>query len=232
MPLHHLFSRLFPRQVAVTHRERLLSALGAFAAVLVLAALSRHLIDAADAPILAASMGASAVLLLGVPHSPFSQPWAMVGGHLVAALVGITCAHFIPDGQVAAGAAVGGTVLAMFYLRCLHPPSGGTALLCVIGGPKIQALGYVFALTPVLLNALTLLAAALLINRLIPHRHYPTPHQPPATPAPASLGFGHADLIAALEQIDEVIDVTEEDLEHIYELASEIATRRRASGAT
>lgn len=220
------FSSLFPRQVNVTHHERLLSALGAALAIGLVSWISSHFIDRADVPFLAASLGASTVLLLAVPHSPFSQPWAMTGGHLLGALAGITCARLVPDIFLATILAMGVTVLLMFYLRCLHPPGGGTVLLAVIGGPKIQALGYLFVFTPILFNALILLAAALLINRLIPHRQYP--HFPPAKAAPPAkkLGFSHADLVAALEEIDEVIDVTEEDLEHIYELALAHGKRR------
>lgn len=229
MPVSRLFAYMFPRQVSVTHRERLLSALGAFAAIFIMAALSRYFIGAENLPYLAASMGASAVLLLAVPHSPFSQPWALLGGHTVAALVGIACIRLVPDPLVATALALGLTVLAMFYLRCLHPPGGGTALLGAIGGAKIQALGFWFVLTPVLVNAVLLLLVALLINRLIPHRHYPAYHAQPATIPPPSpkLGFGHADLVAALEEIDEVIDVTEDDLEYIYQLAIQHNQKRR-----
>lgn len=230
MTFSRFVAQWFPRQVSVTHRERILSALGALAAVALLGLVSRHLLGGGDGPVLAASMGASAILLLAVPHSPFSQPWAVAGGHLVAALTGITCARFIGEPNLALGLAVGGTILLMFYLRCLHPPGGGTALLAVIGGPKIQALGYTFAFLPVLANALLLLAAAYFINRLNPHHHYPVRHHPPAPPPPPGKGFGHADLIAALEEIDEVIDVSEEDLELIYRLAAEKAARRKQSG--
>jgi CBS-domain-containing membrane protein len=227
-----IFSSLFPRQVNVTHHERLLSALGAALAIGLVAWISGHFIDSADVPFLAASLGASTVLLLAVPHSPFSQPWALIGGNLTGALAGVTCAHLIPDAFLAAGLAMGITVLLMFYLRCLHPPGGGTAVLAVVGGPKIQALGYLFVFTPILFNALILLLAALLINRLIPHRRYPQPHPPaPAAPAVKKLGFSHADLVAALQEIDEVIDVSEDDLEDIYKRALAHGKRRHQEKA-
>lgn len=34
-------------------------------------------------------MGASAVLVFGVPGSPMAQPWPLVAGNTVSALVGI-----------------------------------------------------------------------------------------------------------------------------------------------
>lgn len=42
-----------------------------------------------------ASMGASAVLIFAVPHGALSQPWPVLGGHLVSALVGVSAARWI-----------------------------------------------------------------------------------------------------------------------------------------
>nr|MBA2815592.1 putative urate catabolism protein [Candidatus Pantoea persica] len=36
-----------------------------------------------------APMDASAVLLFGLPNSPLAQPWSIVGGNLVAGLIGV-----------------------------------------------------------------------------------------------------------------------------------------------
>lgn len=222
----------FPRQVTVSHREKLLSVLGAFAVILLVAFVSRHFLEPEHLPFLAASMGASAVLLLAAPHSPFSQPWPLIGGHFLAALIGITCTVLVPSLYLAAALAVSLTILAMFYLRCIHPPGGGTALLVVIGGSRITEMGYLFAFTPVLVNSILLLVVALLVNRMIPGRHYPYNLSLPSTP-PAKetskdkLGFSHQDLIDALQDIDGYIDVTGEDLERIYELATAHAQSRR-----
>ncbi len=43
------------------------------------------------APWLVAPIGASAVLVFGVPSNPRAQPWAVVGGNTVSALAGIAC---------------------------------------------------------------------------------------------------------------------------------------------
>lgn len=45
-------------------------------------------------PLLIASLGASSVLLYGVPGSPLAQPKNLFGGHLIASVVGVTCYHF------------------------------------------------------------------------------------------------------------------------------------------
>src|SRR5690625_1109012 len=97
-----------------------------------------------------ASMGATAVLLLAVPRGALSRSWAGVGGDVVAAIVGVTCQLLIPYLFWAAALSVGVAVAAMYYLRCIHPPCGATALAAVIGGPELHALGYAYVVTPVL----------------------------------------------------------------------------------
>jgi CBS-domain-containing membrane protein len=60
-------------------------------------------------------MGASAVLLFAVPHSALAQPWSLVGGHLLSAFIGVSCALLISPPALAA-AAVGLAIGAMYYL--------------------------------------------------------------------------------------------------------------------
>ncbi len=233
-----LLSRVFPQQAAVTHRERLLSGLGGIFAILLTTLIAHHYIGGVTPPLMLASMGASTVLLLGAPHSPLSQPWAFAGGHLVSAFVGITCATTIPNLYLAAGLSVGLSISAMYYLRCLHPPGGATALLTVIGDQKIHALGFHFMLLPVLTNVAILLAVALIINNLIPGRRYPanlTLHgkadaHPGNSLSPVKLSFDREDLLAAMREMDGYIDISGEDLTRIYGLATLHAHQRGFGG--
>lgn len=232
----NLFSFLFPRQVTVTHRERLFSALGGFAAILLTGWVCRENLGLTlPGLFLVASMGASTVLLMAAPHSPFSQPWPLVGGHLVAAATGITCAALIPSDFLASAVAVGLTIVFMFYLRCLHPPGGGTALLAVLGGPKVHELGYGFLVEPLLINLAILLAVGLIINSLIPGRRYPynlslSAKGAPAVRAAVKLSFNEEDLAAALREMGGYIDVTGDDLTKIYSLAT-VHAHQRGSGS-
>jgi CBS-domain-containing membrane protein len=123
---------------------------------------------------LTASMGASAVLLFAVPHGALSQPWAVLGGHLVSAVIGVACVQVIAEPILAAPAAVALAIGGMHYLRCIHPPGGATALNAVIGGEAVQQLGFHYVLTPVLLNALTIVLLALLFNYPFRWRRYPS----------------------------------------------------------
>lgn len=215
-------------------REQLLSAFGGAAGILATAALALWLFPAIDPalPWLIASMGSSAVLLFAVPHGPLSQPWPLLGGHLVSALIGVACARWLGTDLWSAGAAAGLSIGAMHPLRCIHPPGGATALTAVIGGPSITALGFGFVLMPVLVNALTLLLLAVLWNAPWHWRRYPASwarrsRQP--DPASRTAPLEHRHLAAALRTLDSFIDVTEQDLQRIYALAAEEAQHTQAA---
>tara|TARA_R110000868_G_scaffold409835_1_gene696210 strand:+ start:1341 stop:1697 length:357 start_codon:yes stop_codon:yes gene_type:complete len=84
-------------------------------------------LSAVDLPIIVAPLGASAVLVFAVPSSPLAQPWAVVGGNTISTLIGVWAFNLFPDITLAAGVAVGGAILVMSLLRCLHPPGGAAA---------------------------------------------------------------------------------------------------------
>ena len=208
----------------VSHREKIISALGGFIGILCIFYTSSIFIGTEEAVYIIPSMGASAVLLFAVPHSPLGQLWNVFGGHCISAGIGVICARYIPVYGVAVASSVGLAILAMYYARCIHPPGGATALAAVIGGPQIHALGFQYILTPVAINTVVILVVAFLFNAAFKWRRYPAFLAPkeiklPKTPdgyAPVD----HANLVYALSQIDSFIDVTEEDLLKIYRLAT------------
>lgn len=224
----------------VSHRERLLSALGGFVGLLAVYALSRALPGLAGAPILLLSIGSSAVLLFAVPHGPLSQPWPVLGGHLASALIGVACARFVAEPMLAASLAVGLAIGAMHYLRCIHPPAGATALAAVLGGEPVRALGFGFIVAPVLQNVIIILLVAVAFNALFPWRRYPVfLARRSVVPEPAA-GYdaiSHEDFVFALTQMDSFIDISEEDLLRIYDLAigrhreTDAAARKISSAA-
>lgn len=212
-----------------SHGEKLLSALGALFGILGLLLISHGVLDAEGAALVVASMGASTVLLFAAPHSPMSQPWPVLGGHLLSATVGVTCVLFISDMLTAAAVAVSLAIAVMYYSRCLHPPGGATALAVVLGGEQVHALGYAFLVTPVLINVLALVSVAMIFNAPFLHRRYPLwiARLGPVGEAKADgktqgekLMIAHSDLVYALSQIDTFIDISEEDLLEIYRLAT------------
>lgn len=204
-------------------RERLLACLGALAGIgftaLATASLPLHLL-----PFLVAPMGASAVLVFAVPASPLAQPWPVIGGNALSALVGVASAALLGHGAMAAGVAVGGAILVMSLLRCLHPPGGACALLAVLGGGEIARHGFALALAPVGLNALLLVGAGLAFHRLSGHSY---PHRP--LPAPARPTLLAVDVEAALAEAGESFDVAAEDLIALLERAERHARTRRGA---
>ena len=94
---------------------------------------------------------------------------------MVSAVVGVTVSRFFPpESWIAGPLAVATSIIAMQFIRALHPPGGATALIAVLGSEKIKALGYWYVLSPVLSGALLLLAVALIFNNITPRRKYPT----------------------------------------------------------
>ncbi len=221
-----------PAPVSVSRREIALGCLGALLGLFSAAWLSQRMLAGLN-PWFIAPMGASAVLLFAVPASPLAQPWSIIGGNIVSALIGVACAAHIPDAAVACALAASLSIGAMFFLRCLHPPSGAVALTAVLGGPAVKSLGYAFVLWPVAIDSLLLLMAALLFNvaarRRYPHRA-PAPmpvHLTRDAPPSARLGLTLQDLHAALEVRGELIDVSEDDLQELFVEAEHMAWRRR-----
>lgn len=208
--------------------EKIISAIGSFIGMLLVMGISGYLIGFEGSTFLVASIGASAVLLFAVPHGPLSQPWPLVGGHVISAMIGVSCYKFIPFLFLAAPLSVALALAAMYYLRCIHPPGGATALTAVIGGNSIHALGYLYVIIPILLNVVIIFVTAVFINYWFPWRRYPVTlaqqkKSGVSTHSPISLN----DLTYALRQMGSFIDVTEDDLEKIYALAMQHAQRER-----
>ena len=207
----------------VSHLEKWVSTLGAFIGIYLVYLISRQFISFESTMLVVASMGATAVLLFAVPHGALSQPWPLVGGHLVSAIVGVTCARYISDPFVAGAAAVSLAICGMHYLRCIHPPGGATALTAVAAGPALHSLGYAYVLMPVMLNVAVMLAVALSFNYLFHWRRYPVgwarsaEDEPVEEPAEVEGEMvTQDDLLWALRSINSYIDVAEEDLGRIY----------------
>jgi hypothetical protein len=91
-------ARLLPAPVGIDGRELARAVTGAALGVLFVALVCRWVGGAADPHAwLVAPLGAAAVLVFAVPASPLAQPWAVVAGNTLSALIGIGCAANIPD---------------------------------------------------------------------------------------------------------------------------------------
>ena len=215
-------SLLRPAELSIDGRERWRVVIGVGVGLFFAAALS--LAFAATNPWLVAPMGASAVILFALPSSPLAQPWAVVGGNTVSAVVGIAIANLAHGGQWGGAApALGGAVAVgmMILLRCLHPPGGAAALLAVLGG----VVDWRFAIFPVFTNSILLTLAAVVYNRSTGKAY---PHRQVETRAQARAGrFDDADIDRVLARYNQVLDVPRDELHSLLEAAESEAYRRR-----
>lgn len=126
------------------------------------------------------SFGASACIIGGAHGLPVAQPRNVIGGHVISAAVGMA----VFEAEMAGGdmlgmwcsapLAAGLATAAMLATRTFHPPAAGTALIALIGSPKIHALGWWFVVTPSLTGPVILCGVGALVNRFILGRDYPT----------------------------------------------------------
>ena len=215
-------SRLVGAQARVDWRERVRAFTGACVGILLTAVVCRWLGSAGQpATWLVAPLGASAVLVFALPASPLAQPWAVVGGNTVSAIVGVICAAHIGDPTLAAAVAVALAIALMFALRCLHPPGGAAALLAVL----THATRPEFALFPVLTNSLLLVLSGVLYNRLTGRSYPHVPLAAPVVPAGAAR-FSDADLDAALAYYHQELELSRSDLEALLHRAELAAFQR------
>ncbi len=223
-----------PILAGATLRDRLFACLGAFVGIC-LTGLVCTLVFGRDPhlPYIVAPVGASAVLLFAVPASPLAQPWSIVGGNTLSALAGIVVCRFVHEPLLAIGLAVGLAIAVMSLTRCLHPPGGAAALTAVIGGPAVAAAGFSFALVPVCLNSLLLVALGWLFHKVsrhaYPHVPAPAPKSDHGTsdPAPARrVGFRAEDVDGALADLGEAFDIDREDLNRLLRRVEERALLR------
>lgn len=147
---------------------------GSFLAMALVAYLDHCFCDGTDKVLIIGSFGASAVLIFGAIKSPLAQPPNLVAGHVLSALIGVTAYKLLPSAPwLAASLAVATSIAVMHATKTLHPPGGATALIAVMGGDKIHAMGYLYAAMPVGAGVAVMLACALLFNNIPRSRRYP-----------------------------------------------------------
>lgn len=205
-------------------RERLISALAGCLGLLLVQGILAVMPAGPQLSYLLAPLGASAVILFALPHSPLAQPWSLVGGLLISALIGTACGLWIQPGWLAVALALGAAIWMTAWLRCIHPPGGAMAVVFALAAQQ-----HSISLLTAVLNVLAALMAVLVVNNLMPGRHYPqcAPNgaRSPALPPPRR-SIRHDDLQHALEKIDAYLDISEDDLVRIYDLATTHAHAR------
>ena len=228
------FNKFGPIAVEINNIERIRAAIGSLLGILITAILCCFLADSQTILYVIAPMGASAVLLFALPSSPLAQPWSVLVGNVVSAIVGVICFLSITNVSIAAAVSVAAAIALMFFTKSLHPPGGAIAIYAVLGGPDIHALGFSYAIAPVGINSLVLIITAIVFNNLTrhpyPHKqhfaqqntHY-TQDEVPTKRA----GVNSHDLDIVLQQYNEVLDISRDDLEYLIKQTEIESYRRR-----
>lgn len=231
MPASDPPTRLFaPILAGSSLKDRLIACFGAMLGIGLAGMISMQLAPA-GIPWLIAPIGASAVLLFAVPSSPLAQPWSIIGGNIVSAIIGLIVIRFVPHPLVAASVAVSVAILMMSLLRCLHPPGGAVALSAALGAQHLTDHGQMLLL-PVVINSVLLIAIGWIFHRYSGHSY---PHRPVAVawrtmPPVTQPGFLIEDIDKALLDLGETFDVGREDLAVLFARAeAHAAVRQRSS---
>lgn len=206
------------RMAGATLSSRILCSIGAFAGILAAAIITYACTNAVGSSfMLIAPVGASAVLAFVVPSSPLAQPWSVVGGNCVSALLGALAAYMVPSIGIASALAVATAILAMTLTRSLHPPGGACALVMVLAFHENsgQVAGLLASL---LINSVVLVIVAWVFHR-IAGRTYPHRAAEAVSVARSEDLLHPDDLRAALADLGEAFDVTSGDLDAIFRRA-------------
>lgn len=232
------FRNFFVAGLLVPRAEAVRSSLGAAIGIATCGVLARCLIEGriSFSPLLAAPIGASAVLVFALPASPLAQPRAVIGGNMLSAIVGLAFGFIIPNPLLASVAAVGIAILAMSLLGCLHPPGGAMALGAALAMSSPSPLGLDYPFVPVGLCSILLVMAGSLYGRVAGHA-YPrridqvvSPHRTGDNPPFQRFGYTRADLDQALAHYGELLDVNHNDLNAVFRNV-EVQAHRRLHGA-
>ena len=113
-------------------------------------------------PLSAIPFATSIVTVLGSPNAEPAQPRALVGGHLVATLVGLLVVKLCGPEPWAAAVAVGLAMVAMHLTGTFHPPAGIDPLVVVVGN-----MSWSFLIVPVGIGALLLATFAFAWHNLV-----------------------------------------------------------------
>lgn len=181
-----------------------------------------------------APLGATAFLLFAVPNSPLAQPWSALVGNGSAGAVAVTILLVLGPGAINAGLAVAAAMLAMAFLRAMHPPGGAVALATMLAHETVLELGYRFVLTPILLDTLLLVAAAVLFHRLTgasyPFPSYPAPgrHETDDADPLLRLGLAPEELTELVKRFRQSTNIGLEDLAELLAAAEEAVASKRA----
>ncbi|KAF8638160.1 hypothetical protein AX17_002403 [Amanita inopinata Kibby_2008] len=174
--------RTVPPKELPEHISLLWNFLGAFCGIALIQAIfgKAKSFVALDVPPIVYSYGSVVVMTYATIDSPLAQPRALLGGHFIGALIGVSLTklfYLIRDEErfeeviwILASLCCATTIVLMQITDTMHPPGGATAVLAAVN-PRVRHMGWLL-LPVILVSSLLLLVVALLLNNI--QRQYPT----------------------------------------------------------
>ncbi|HWR41682.1 HPP family protein [Sporomusa sp.] len=143
----------------------LLSSLGSFSAVGIIAYISVTTGHAFLIP----PFGATCYIAFVLPDSAFAQPRNIIGGHILACLIGLACLLMFGSNWWSQAIAMSAVVAIMQVTRTVHPPAAATTILITLQG-GVDETGI---FTTVLVGSMLIIGIAILFNKYIVKHNYP-----------------------------------------------------------
>ena len=117
--------------------------------------------DIMGVTLLAASFGASCVLVFTVPDAPLSQPANVVAGHLMTTFCGLLVGSIFPSAWWSIALAVGLAIAAMAAFQVTHPPAGANPTVVLTTGAS-----WSYLVSPILVGAMAVVVIGLVFHRV------------------------------------------------------------------
>ena len=133
------------------NKAMLLGVLGATIGIIAL----QFITNASGVELVAASFGATFVLIFALPDSPVVKPRNIIGGYLISTSISLLVFEFIGNDPFSLGLAFGLSFVLMQLTKTLHPPAGSIPLLILFVPPDWK-----FILTPILAGVIFILIYA------------------------------------------------------------------------
>ena len=130
------------------YESMLLGALGATLGIVLLQVLS----ETSNIALLVAPFGATFVLVFALPESPLVKPRAIIGGYLIATIIGMAFYQLMCNNPLSLGIAFGLSFVLMQLTKTLHPPAGSIPLLIMFSEPD-----WSYVITPILIGVILIL---------------------------------------------------------------------------
>lgn len=133
------------------NKAMLIGVIGATIGIIAL----QFITNASGVELVAASFGATFVLIFALPDSPVVKPKNIVGGYLISTVIALLVFEFIGNDPFSLGLAFGLSFVLMQLTKTLHPPAGSIPLLILFVPPDWK-----FILTPILAGVIFILIYA------------------------------------------------------------------------